>query len=199
MESIHKSSAESPQVRRERTLEKRNNWMLFFIILQFVVMAIMAVVFIYRPQAPIVIDHETGQVIGDYRTSEFRTQEEMINGGIRFVDHLLSLNSTTIRRDQFIAIGMMTDALREARIEYLKSSNLIIKIETAKSTSHLQYDKNEVIFAKGNKMRVEYIGKIILTDLKKSSVPFHIIVDLVNAPITKNNTSGVRVEAFSDF
>ncbi len=199
MESIHKSSALSPQVRRERTLEKRNNWMLFFIILQFVVMAIMAVVFIYRPQAPIVIDHETGQVIGDYRTSEFRTQEEMINGGIRFVDHLLSLNSTTIRRDQFIAIGMMTDALREARIEYLKSSNLIIKIETAKSTSHLQYDKNEVIFAKGNKMRVEYIGKIVLTDLKKSSVPFHIIVDLVNAPITKNNTSGVRVEAFSDF
>ncbi len=196
--TFHKKQT-PPQIRRERTLERRINLLLGFIFVQFIVFSIVTAAYIYKPDVPIVIDHDTGEVIGDYRTAEFRSQEELVNGGIRFVDHLLSLNSSTIRRDQLIAIQMMQESLKTKRIEYLQENNLIPQIEKAKSTSHLQYDAKDIIFVKGDRMRVEYRGDIILTNLKKTSVPFHIIVDLASAPITENNTTGVKVEAYNDF
>ncbi|MCP4494118.1 MAG: hypothetical protein GY820_43470 [Gammaproteobacteria bacterium] len=172
---------------------------MFFIVTQFLAMTLIAVVFIYKPSIPIVIDHASGDIIGDYRTSELRTQSELINGGMRFVDHLLSLNSSTIRRDQFIAINMMAENLKVARIKYLTDTNLVPQIEKAKSSSHLDYDSTEVIFIKADRLRVEFRGDIILTNLQKTSVPFHIIVDLISAPITTNNTTGVKVESYNDF
>ncbi len=198
-ESIHVKPEVSPQARRERLLERRVNWLLIFVGIQFLGIILLSFTFVYRPQTPIVIDRETGQIVGDYRTSTFRTQEEMINGGYRFVDHLLSLNSSTFRRDQFIAMTMMSDSLRSKRVEWLEKTNLIPKVESANSTSHLEYEKPVVIFAKGDMLRVEFKGKIILTNLKKPGSPFHIIVDLVNTIITKENTSGVKVEAYNDF
>ncbi len=197
-EKFH-TNVKSPQARRERTLERWIKFLVLFIAAQFLVMALLAVVFIYKPSVPIVIDHASGAIIGDYRAAELRTQDEMINGGIRFVDHLLSLNSSTIRRDQFIAINMMTEELKNARIKYLTETNLIPQIEKAKSTSHLSYDSTEVIFIKGDRIRVEYRGDIVLTNLKKTSVPFHIIVDVISAPLTTNNTTGVKVESYNDF
>ncbi len=197
-DTFHKNP-KTPQIRRERTLERRVNLLLGFIFLQFFAISVLSAVYIYKADVPIVIDHDTGEVIGDYRTAAFRSQEELINGGIRFVDHMLSLNSSTIRRDQLIAIQMMEKSLKEKRIEYLKQTNLIPKIEKAKSTSHLKYDASDIIFAKGSRMRVEYRGYIVLTNLKKTQVPFHMIVDLASAPITENNTTGVKVVAYNDF
>ena len=190
---------DNPIVRRERRLERSN------VLLSVLVLILIAGYITYtsidslRPRSPVVVDYETGELKGEYRTTSFRTQTEMVTGGVRFADHFYSMNSNRVRQDQYIAMMMMSDKLREARMKYLEETDLIRKLESANSSSHVEYSEKNILSEKGEYMKLELIGNIVLAGLEKNRVPFHLILDLRMAEITDKNTSGVKVVAYRDF
>ena len=189
----------NPIIRRERRLERTNIFL--FVLTLILVMGYILYTSMdsLRTRAPVVVDYETGELKGEYRTTSFRTQTEMVAGGLRFADHFYSMNSSRVRKDQFIAMMMMEYKLRDVRLKYLEESDLIRKLESAQSSSHVEYDQKNIIAEKGEFMKIEFVGKIVLSGLEKTHVPFHLIVDLRMAEITEKNTSGVKVVAFRDF
>ncbi len=189
----------NPIIRRERRLERMNIFLFFLTTLLIAGYILYTSMDALRTRAPVVVDYATGELKGEYRTTSFRTQTEMVAGGLRFADHFYSMNSSRVRKDQFIAMMMMSDKLRNARLKYLEKTDLIRKLESAQSSSYVKYDQKNILSEKGDYMKIEFIGKIILSGLDKTSVPFHLIVDLKMAEITEKNTSGVEVVAFRDF
>lgn len=197
-----------PKQKREAKLLKLLKIAVAAIVLQTVMFGAFVAAVTLKPERQIVVDKETGEVIGEYMTTAFRTNTELVAGAKRFAQYHLSFNSSTVYEDFAAALNMMADKLRESRIEYLKESNLTRDIKSASSTSHLVFSTETIVEMKGPYAKIELAGDLVISDRNTASaetqvvrknVPFRMVVDLQMVKVTPVNTAGVKVVDYFEF
>jgi len=207
----------NPQIRRERTLERRVALQSIIILVLIIGFIAYTIVLITYRQPPLVVDKVTGELIGEYRPKISRTTTEMIAGGIRFLKLHNNLNSDTVELDQETALDMMGAELRKKREKYLFDQNFIAQVKSWDISSLVEIDKTIIKDNEGD-MKLEVIGRIIVTARsykkdgsgeyqykdeqkkpKPEEKPFHVYLDLVPVQISNKNSVGVRVDDYYDF
>lgn len=173
-----------------------------------------------KPDRVVIADRETGEIIGQYRTTEWRSDKELKGAAMKFTDHFLSMNSKTIDQDILFSLNMMSDELAKRRMQYIRDNNVRIMIKVAKSKSRIQYeqkDKNkngqpdgvELLRVQDRIATLELKGAIIADTeredlpeienyeeqykLIRQEIPFHLQVKLKMVEVTDTNTLGVKV------
>ncbi|MBV1929931.1 MAG: hypothetical protein KUG81_10530 [Gammaproteobacteria bacterium] len=130
----------------------------------------------------------------------YRTEEELVSGGKRFVDYFYSLNSATVEGDQFRAISMMiNEADREARLQYIVEIDLVRKTQQARMKSEIDWIKSEAtIVGRGENgvLHVEYKAWLIRNDVTAGMLD--ILLRLVAVEKSDINTDGVGVLEWID-
>jgi len=194
----------SPKLKREKRTERSNLFMFILLLVVLLGLIITSTAFIIKEPNQILVDYQTREIKGEYRTSLFRTTEEMINGGVRFIEYYLSLNSGTIERDTYIALMMLSSERRKLQRQVMKKTNHVSRVLSAEAKSHVDVhkDKTKVIYAKGNRMKVEYRGDVVIDASKavdNRRIPFHLILDLEMVSITSKNTSGVEIVDYHEY
>lgn len=197
-----------PKQKREAKLLRLLKITIAVIVLQCVMFGAFVVAVTIKPERQIVVDKATGEVIGEYMTTGFRTNAELIGGAKRFAQYHLSFNSATVYDDFAAALNMMDDKLRERRIKYLKENNLARDIKSASSTSHLVFSTEKILEMKGPYAKVELAGDLVIgnrnsvntdTLVIRKNVPFRIVTDLKMVPVTPANTAGVKVVDYFEY
>lgn len=202
----NKDAPQPPYIKRMRTLERREKFYQFVFVLFVVAIGAASTATILKPDIPIIIDYDTGVVRGYYRTHPHRSIEEMQAGVYRFLDYLLSYNSTTVERDQFEAMLMMSPQARKKREQYLLETNFVTKTKAAGIRAHNEYNEAKVLDAKGDMIRFEITGRIVFDNVADEQVkgrakdkPVHIIVDARMTEITAKNRLGLIVEDYYEY
>jgi flagellar basal body-associated protein FliL len=197
-----------PKQKREEKLLRLIKILCLVNVLLVVMFGTFMVAVAIKPEQPIVVDKDTGEVIGEYMTTAFRTNTELIGGAKRFAQYHLSFNSATVYEDFAAALNMMSDKLRERRIQYLKESNLARDIKSASSTSHLVFTTEKILEEKGPYAKVEMAGDLVIGNRNTTSaetlvirkkVPFRLVADLKMVPVTPTNTAGIKVVDYFEF
>lgn len=197
-----------PKQKREAKLL----WLLKTAIAAIILQALMFGAFVtavtIKPERVVVVDKGSGEVVGEYQTTAFRTNPELIAGAKRFAQSHLSFNSATVYEDFAAALNMMANKLRKSRIVYLKESNLARDIKSASSTSHLVFSTEKIVEMKGPYAKVELAGDLVIGDrntvtedvlVVRKNVPFRVLVDLQMVPVSPANTAGVKVIDYYEF
>lgn len=200
----YKRDQPSPKMRREKRMELGLYLFFFLLIALITALTVISVASIYKPSNQILVDYDTREIKGEYQTTLFRTTDEMINGGIRWLEYYLSLNSGTIERDTYISLMMMSEEKRNERRDLIKKTNHVNRVKSANAKARVEVDKTniKVIVAKGSQMKIEYKGNVVIdssTVVNDKRVPFHLVVDLLMVGITMENTSGVEVVDYHEY
>lgn len=130
----------------------------------------------------------------------YRSEDEMIAGGKRFVDYFYSLNSATVDHDQLRALNMIVDEdIRFRQFEILKKDDLIRSTKKAQMTSRIDWTQAEVEVLerfRDGRMDIRYQAHLVRND--QSAATLEIVLNLI--PIEKNdsNTDGVGVLGWTD-
>ena len=186
---------QSPVTKREKRLETTNKILLGIIALLILILGLAAILAIIMPKPVLVVDRSTGQVIGEYQTSAYRTDDEIIGGAKRFLQYHLSFNSHDVYNDFAKAMNMMTDELKRKRMDYLKQFNVAQKIKKSDTKSALSFDEVNILSRKDNVSSVELKGDLIFLagSTKDERVPFHYILTLKDKPVSSLNTAGIEI------
>lgn len=197
-----------PKAKREAKQLRLLKIAIIAIILQTVAFGVILAAIVIKPDRIITVDKDTGNLIGEYMTTAFRTNQEVIAGAKRFTQFHLSFNSASVYDDFAQALNMMTEKLRNQRIKYLKESDLARKIRMADSTCHLEFEKEQIVETKGHFSKVEMAGNLVIGDrntiktdtlVVRKMVPFRIVVDIKMVPVTPLNTSGIKVIDYYEY
>ncbi|MBT8342328.1 MAG: hypothetical protein HKP58_01185 [Desulfatitalea sp.] len=199
-----------PKEKRERQLMRRLKWAIIAIIVQAASFGIITAVIAFKPERVVVVDRNTGEVIGEYQTTAFRGNQELIAGAKRFAQYHLSFNSATVYDDFAMALNMMSEKLRKERIAYLKESNLARDIKSTNSISNLEFNEKEtrIVEVKGPYAKVELAGDVAIGDrntvsseilVNRNKVAFRMLVDIEMVAISSVNTSGIKVVDYYEF
>jgi len=129
----------------------------------------------------------------------YRTDKELINGGKRFIDYFYSLNSATVKFDQFRSISMILDPKKKkSEMERIIKNDFVRKVELARMKSKIGWSNAtaNIIEKTEDFTKIEYLSHLFIDNQK--AVPFNII--LFVKPIKKNdeNTDGVGVLSWID-
>lgn len=191
---------QSPVSNRERRLENIIKLLLLVIFGLTLIFGVCAALVIIIPKPVMVVDRETGEIIGEYQTSAYRTNDELIGGAKRFMNFYLSFNSETVYDDFGAAMTMMTDELRRKHLKYLKESNLANQIFSAKSKSTLKFNSVTIINQKNNVSCIELKGDLVFLagSPKDSRVPFHYILKVKPIPVSSINTAGIKIAYYEE-
>ena len=129
-----------------------------------------------------------------------RSDNEMINGGKRFVDYFYSLNAATVDRDQFRAISMMMKPEdREARMNYLVTTDFVRKTQLSGMSTEIDWSraKSELVERhEGGLVDVKYTAQLLRNNQTVGQLD--ILLRLVPVGKTDTNTDGVGVWAWKD-
>jgi len=189
---------------------QRNNtfgWISFFIVLVFLMLYMVASIF--KPVPVLAVD-EKGVLLGkfEYLDASARTESQIVAGAEFFLGRYLSLNSATVYSDISEALNMMDVKLRKEKLEEMKTTNYLVRIEDAKAHSYLEFYKGKerptIISQKKLYAAVRLRGNIIIhysnpgvrVKGKKAGPiekPFDITVDLKIVPRTTFATSGLVI------
>jgi len=191
---------ESPVSNREKRLETIIKFLVMLIFIFVLIFGICGVLFIVIPRPVIVVDRETGEIIGEYQTTAYRTDKEYLGGAKRFLNYHLSFNSETIYDDFANAMNMMTDDLKRKRFNYLKETNLANTITAAKSKSTLEFNQVKIINKKTGICYIELKGNLIFLagSTNDKRVPFHFILTVKPIPVSAINTAGIKIIHFEE-
>lgn len=129
----------------------------------------------------------------------YRTQQELINGGKRFIDYYWSLNSSTVQLDQFRASQMIVnEKKKEEHKKYIERTGLVKEAQLSNMHSEIDWwnTKADVIDETDEYIKIEYQGYLKVN--KTQAMPFDMILFLVPVPKTDFNTDGVGVIDFID-
>ncbi len=130
----------------------------------------------------------------------YRSEEEMISGGKRFVDYFYSLNSATVDHDQLHALNMVVDdELRNKQLEQLKKDDLIRSTKKAQMTSRIDWMQAEVEIVErfdDGRMDIRYRAYLVRND--QSAATLEIVLNLVPVEKSDSNTDGVGVLGWTD-
>jgi hypothetical protein len=205
---IAKEFNKGPKAKRESKLLFLLKIAIAAIVLQTVSFGIIIGALIIKPEPVLTVNQKTGELIGEYQTTAFRTNAELIAGAKRFTKYHLSFNSSTVYDDFANALNMMSDKLRQERIAYLKKSNLARDIKSANSTSHLEFELERIAEIKGKFAKVELSGNLVIGDrsivsndtlVVRKNVPFRILIDLKMVQVSNVNTAGVKVVDYYEY
>lgn len=129
-----------------------------------------------------------------------RSDNEMINGGKRFVDYFYSLNAATVDRDQFRAISMMMKPEdREARMNYLVENDFVRKTRDSGMSTEIDWSgaKSELVeHHDGGLVDVRYTSRLLRNN--QNAGQLDILLRLVPVEKSDTNTDGVGVWAWTD-
>jgi len=132
-------------------------------------------------------------------SGEYRTEEEMINGGKRFIDMFYSINAPSVRFDRYRALKMVLNTSRvEKEIEYLKREDFIRKTEISGVRSEIDWTRTEVKIVGDSEADRGYSYKGFILFNNKLRVPFHIVLSLSPVKITNDNSTGVGIVNWVD-
>lgn len=200
-----------PHAKREDRLSMYLKWSLVSNVVLIVMAGMFATAAVLKPDRVLVSEKDTGRIVGEYRTTAYRTSDELLAGAIKFAENFLSLNSRTVYNDCASAMNMMSPALQKNRTAYLKRTNLLKKIELGNTRSLLQIKENKLLTVKGRFAKCEISGDIVVDQnrsfassksrsldsedvkLNRNNIPFRLLVDLKMVPVTTHNTAGVEV------
>ncbi len=190
----------SPIANREKRLENIIKFLLIVLCLFALIFGVCAALVIIIPKPVIVVDRETGEIIGEYQTSAYRTDQEIIGGAKRFLNYHLSFNSEDIYEDFANSMNMMTDDLKRERFNYLKESNLANQIMSANAKSTLEFNTAKIINRKTGITYIELKGNLIFLagSTKDKRVPFHFILTVKSVPVSSLNTAGIKIIYFEE-
>ena len=191
---------QSPVSNREKRLETIIKFLLLVIFGLILLFGVCAVLFIIIPKPVIVVDRETGEIIGEYQTTSYRTEDELLGGSKRFMNYHLSFNSETVYDDFAAAMNMKTDDLKRKRFKYLKESNLANEIFSAKTKSTLTFKHAEIINRKTGISYIELKGDLVFLagSTEDKRVPFHFILTVKPIPVSSLNTAGLKIVYFEE-
>jgi len=181
--TTHKSI--SPLIRRERLKE----WLLYgvLVVIMFFLLVMASIVFVQSEQLEL---REKGI---------YRTEQELINGGKRFIDYFYSLNSATVQYDQYRALNMIIEPeLHKKRKKYLETTDLVRKVINTRMKSGIVWNRttSNVLEESTDYLKVEYKGVLKIESGKASR--FHIILFLVPVLKDDENTDGTGVLRWID-
>jgi hypothetical protein len=165
---------------------------IFLMMIVFVLSLVLSAVFfleILRPTNTVVVDSKTGQILGDYRTKAYRTDDEIKAATKRFVGCEMSYDSRNIYEDFACALLMMSEEQQEKRLNFLKKENLTKKIAEGNLNSRISSIETKILERKGQLVRVSTYGVIMLN----SNVPIKFRQNLTwkQVAVSEFNTSGV--------
>lgn len=144
---------------------------------------------VMRPSNQVVIDTVTGEVVGQYRTTAFRTDDEIKGATKRFIGCEMSYNSDRIYEDHACGLSMMGKEMRIKRVKYLQETNLTNRIaELEDQTSRIERIETKVLDRRGNKVWVNTLGRI---KMGGTYIPFQMDITWKQVPISTGNTAGV--------
>ncbi len=129
----------------------------------------------------------------------YRTQEELVNGGKRFIDYYWSINSATVELDQFRASHMIVDEKKkEENRLYIERTGLVADAKASNMNSEIDWwnTNAEILEETDDYLKVEYQGYLKID--KTTAMPIDMILFLVPVPKTDLNTDGVGVIDFID-
>ena len=194
-------NSSDPQVRREIILEKRLRISLIFNALQIISLLVVVVIFTFKPIPIITVDKDTGILLGEYQTTAHRSFEELIAGCIYFLNHRLSLNSSTIFDDLAIAKRLSSEKVAKEMLLLLMVTNGPELISQKNQTSFVDYDlkKMKVLSFEDGIGKFEFFGKVILKGDKTIHLPFRIILEVGSTKISKYNTRGIEIIYFKEY
>lgn len=186
-------SIRRPSVGRPILIEKIREGVTYAVLLAAVAGAGVVVVQNYELQANLELK-ESGL---------YRTQEDLINGGKRFMDYYYSLNSATVKDDQFRALKMMaTEAMQRTRLEYLIQHDIVRRAEHSKLRSELDWPNASVSYvgegSLSNTHKFNYSVPLIMRGNKNVTNKFDMVLTLGAVPKNDENTEGVAVFEFDD-
>lgn len=198
-----------PQAKREKWLFRLLMISLTGHIVFFVIAGAIGVAVYLKPDRVLAIDSQTGELIGQYRTTAYRTDEELLGASVKFATHFFSMNADSIIEDIQVSLNMMEHNLALRRREYIAKHNLVAKIRSAGARSWLEIkdEDKRIHTVKGRIARVEVSGNIVIdttpefgkkqdekeVKITRSRVPFKLVLDCEMIPVSDSNTSGVRI------
>lgn len=147
--------------------------------------------------------------IGFYLTTKKQQQsgyqasdEQLIQGGKRFIDYLYSLNSRSVQYDQYQAISMLVDPqIQVQRITWLQQTDFIRAVIQARMTSQIDWENTTVnILGRspdGRELDVEYAGHLLI-DGGFTAHSWHLQLTLAPVEPNDSNIHGVGILQFMD-
>ena len=134
----------------------------------------------------------------------YRSTIEMENGVKRFIDYFYSINSGTVRADQFRAVNMLVDeAMQQQRVRYISEKDIVRKAERSKGRSEIDWMRSSVqAIGKGeveHSLVFDCQVVMVVPDRKgESTYKMDVVVTVIPVKKDDYNTEGVGVIAFSD-
>ncbi len=154
---------------------------------------------------PVIAVDSAGRVLGtmEYLDPTTRTDEEVIAGAKHFLDSYTSLNSSTIYNDNAAALSMMSEALRDEKLESLISTNFLKIAEQSQVHSFNEYDEPNgamIISSSGLDRSVRLVGNIVITPKNGETIekPFDVTLELTIIPRNTFVTTGLMVTSIRD-
>ncbi|MCP4747028.1 MAG: hypothetical protein GY874_12950 [Desulfobacteraceae bacterium] len=201
-----------PQAKREKTLFRLLMLSFLLHVVFFAGAGVIGVCVYLKPDRIMAVNAETGEIIGEYRTTEYRTDKELLGASVKFAEHFLSLNADNIIEDIQISLNMMERKLALKRRNYIAKNNLVTKIKGAGARSWLEIDQKDgkrIHSVKGKVARIELKGKIVVdtepefgrrkkddekqVKITRKRIPFRLVLDCKMIKISDFNTSGVKI------
>lgn len=140
------------------------------------------------------------QLLNADKEGAYRTDEDLINGGKRFLDYLYSMNSRSVAYDQQRSIAMILNVDKaQARSTMLAKKDFIRDVERAGMKSEIDWVGANVTIMESDRdrtMKLSISGRLIIDSVENYN--FHMILYLVPTEYTDENPSGVGVLDFID-
>ena len=152
-------------------------------------------------RVPVLAVDASGRVLGtfEYLDPSIRTDEEIISGSKYFLDRFLSLNSATIYNDYAAALSMMSNELRESKVNEVKNTGYLKRIEDAHSHSFNDYEKDSkkvtIIAKEGLRAAVRLRGNMVVTPENGKTFEREFDITLEIMVVARNTfvTAGIEI------
>lgn len=175
-------------------------WVLFFLMLVFHFVYVMATGFMPRP---VVVVDEGGKILGnlEYLSPNTRSDGEIIAASKQFATWYMSMNAESIYDDMALAMNMMGADLLDSTSKAFEADNYLARVATARAKSRLVFSKAQIMGRQGMTAKVRLAGEIIIDAGGKegaASKPFDITLDVEAVARNTSNTTGLKIISRKD-
>lgn len=159
----------------------------------------------------VLVVSERGEFLGqiDFHSGKQRTNEQMLGGGMAFLDYKFSVSSSTVWHDFNNALTLMMPPLRERelaqmanQVDPVTKKPAMLAIEESKTRSWIEFDEGatapRIESTKDGKTTARYRGKVVVVGAQRVEKRFDVTVVMVPTVRNAKNPLGIGVEAYYD-